>query len=152
MPRPWHKYAVLLRVRERQERLKAQALAESRRDIQSAEAQRGALAEEQRRVLEQAGVAAQHQIDAHKVQSFIHYERHIARLSVDKDAEIHGLRKVEERKRTELEDAMKRRKVVERLSDRVRQTYIEHVRKEEQKQFDETASVRSAIERKATRS
>ncbi|MDZ4860646.1 MAG: flagellar FliJ family protein [Candidatus Hydrogenedentes bacterium] len=151
MPRPWDKYATLLRVRERQERLKAQVLGEARREIRFAEAQREALAEEQRRVLEEAGVAAGHTVDARKAQALIHYERHIARRAVDKDAEIHGLRAVEERKRIDLEEAMKRRKIVERLTERVRLTYLEHVRKEEQKQFDETASVQAALERKAAR-
>ncbi|HRK34559.1 MAG TPA: flagellar export protein FliJ, partial [Candidatus Hydrogenedentes bacterium] len=136
---------------QRQERLKAQALAEVRRQIQFAEQQRDALTGEQRRILDEAGQATRLSIDAYKAQSFIHYERHLARLAVDKDAEIHALRKEEDRRRGTLEDAMKQRKVVEQLSERVRLAFLEHVRKEEQKQFDEIASVRSALERRPAR-
>ena len=146
--RPWHMFFALLRVRERQERLKAQALAESRRDIQRVEAQRDRLNDEQRRILVEAGIAAADEVDAPKVQSLFHYERHLSHLSVEKDSEIHALRKVEENKRVELEEALKRRKIVERLTERVREEYIRHVRKEEQKLLDETAAVKSAIARK----
>lgn len=151
MAKPWQKFDVLQRVRERQEKLKAQALAETRREIQRAEAQRNALSEEQRRVLEEAGAASKDNVDAAKTQAFIHYERHIARLAVEKDAEIHSLRGVEERRRRELEDAMKKRKVVERLSEKARLDYHTEQRRAEQKQNDETASVQSALERKASR-
>ena len=151
MPRPWQKYAVLLRVRQRQELLKAQALAAARRDVGRAQAQRDALAEEQQRVLNEAGEAARRQVDAAKVQAFIHYERHIARLAVDKDAEIHALQAAAEKRRGELEDAMKRRKVVDRLYERERLAYRDHVLREEQKLLDETASVQAALERRAGR-
>ena len=149
MPRrPWQKYATLLRVRERQERLRAQALAEARRDVLRAEKQRDALGEEQRRILLAAGKAAEAEVDAPKVQSFFQYERHIAHLSVEKDSEIHSLRKVAEKKRSELEEALKRRKIVERLTERVKEQYLIHVRKEEQKLLDETAAVKAALARK----
>jgi len=148
LARPWQKYAVLLRVRERQERLKAQSLAAARRDVGRAEAQRDALAEEQERVL---GEAARQRIDAAKVQAFIHYERHIARLAVDKDAEIYSLKSVAETRRRELEDAMKQRKVVERLNERARLAYRDYVLREEQKLLDETGSVQAALERMADR-
>ena len=151
MARPWQKYAMLLRVRERQERLKAQSLAAARRDVGRAVAQRDALAEEQERVLGEAGEAARHRVDAAKVQAFIHYERHIARLAVDKDAEIHSLKSVAETRRGELEDAMKRRKVVERLNERARLAYRDYVLREEQKLLDETGSVHAALERMADR-
>ncbi|NUM53931.1 MAG: flagellar export protein FliJ [Candidatus Hydrogenedentes bacterium] len=151
MPKPWQKYAVLLRVRERQERLKAQALAAARRDVGRAQAQRDALAEEQQRVLVEAGNAAKRNVDAAKVQAFIHYERHIARLAVDKDAEIYSLKSTAEKRRAELEEAMKRRRVVERLNERERLAYRNHVLKEEQKLLDETASVQAALERRADR-
>lgn len=151
MARPWQKYAVLLRVRERQERLKAQSLAAARRDVGRAEAQRDALAEEQERVLGEAGKAARQRIDAAKVQAFIHYERHIARLAVDKDAEIYSLKSVAETRRGELEDAMKQRKVVERLNERARLAYRDYVLREEQKLLDETGSVQAALERMADR-
>lgn len=151
MARPWQKFAVLLRVRERQERSKAQALAAARRDVGRAQAQRDALSEEQTRVLGEAGKAAKHNVDAAKVQAFIHYERHIARLAVDKDAEIHALKAAAEKRRAELEDAMKRRKVVERLDERARLAYRDHVMREEQKLLDETASIQAALERRADR-
>lgn len=151
MPKPWKKYDVLLRVRERQELLRAQALASARRDASRAEAQREALNEEQRRVLREAGEASRNRVDATKVQSLIHYERHIARLAVDKDAEIRALQEVAEKRRGELEDAMKRRKIVERLSERARLAYHGHVKREEQKLLDETASVRAALERRGDR-
>ena len=102
-------------------------------------------------MLGEAGAAARQHVDAAKVQAFIHYERHIAGLAVDKDAEIYALKNVAEKRRSELEDAMKQRKVVERLSERARLAYRDYVLKEEQKLLDETASVQSALERRADR-
>jgi flagellar FliJ protein len=151
MAKPWQKYAVLLRVRERQERMKAQALAAARREVDRALSQRDALQEEQLRVLGEAGEAARQHVNASKVQAFIHYERHIAQLAVDKDAEVYALQSAAEKRRAELESAMKQRKVVERLDERERLAYRNHVLKEEQKLLDETASVQAALERRADR-
>ena len=150
--RPWHKFAALLRMRERQERLKAQSLADAQRDVERARSQRGALDEEQRRLLVQAGEAAAHEVDAPKVKSLFQYERHVSHLAVEKDSEIHVLRKVEDKRRAELEEALKRKKIVERLSERARQDYKQHVLKEEQKLLDETASVKAAMERQGRQS
>lgn len=137
--RRWRKYEVLLRVRQRQERLKAQALAEVLRGIRSEEAQREAIAEQQKKVLMDAGATAREEFMAAQVHAFFQFERHLAGQAVEKDATIRRLRDVEEGRRAELELAMKRRRMIERLSDRARLAYVESMRKAEQKQSDENA-------------
>ena len=81
-------YDTLLRVRQRQEDLRAQTLAEARRREHLALAERDALAQEQQRMLEEAGTLLTRHFDAADVRRYFQHERHLARLGDDKDIQI----------------------------------------------------------------
>ncbi|HOH33080.1 MAG TPA: flagellar FliJ family protein [Candidatus Hydrogenedentes bacterium] len=139
------RYDTLLRVRQRQEDIKSMALAEMRRAVHFAEQQRAELVEQQLAALTAAGELARRQFDAGEVRRYYAYERHLARLAVEKDAEIRHLRTQERGRRTELETAMKRRKMLERLKERLEQAYDYVMNREERKRLDETAVNRAAL-------
>ena len=128
--RPPVQFDMLLRVRKRQEDLRAQALAAARRDVMTAERQREALLEQQRETFAEAGKHARAQFDAREVRMYYQYERFLARLVDDKDVAIGQFRRVAEEKRVELEEAMKRRRIVEKLIERKRRAYAAELRKE----------------------
>ena len=148
MPRKRHRaYDTLLRVRERQEHIKAQALAETRREIQAHENQRAALLKEQARMFLEAGRHSRATVSAPRVHGYFLYERFLAREAVEEDARIRQLRQVEESRLEELEDAMTHRRMVERLKERVTRAYLDEIRKDEQKVSDDLAAGRAARER-----
>lgn len=138
-------FDVLLRVRERQEQLRAQALAETRREIRSHEHTRETLQQEQARMFEEAGRETQASISARRIHGYFMYERHLAREAVEQDATIRELRGVESERRMELEEAMKRKRIVERLRDRDLEERLDAIRSQEQKNADEIASGRAAL-------
>lgn len=138
-------YDTLLRVRQRQEDLRAQALAAARREILNAQAQRDELAREQARMLSEAGERLQQDFDAADVRRFYQHERHLAQLGVDKEVEIHALETAAEARRQELEAASKRRRMVERLHERKHAAYIKHLNKLDQQQTDETATAYASL-------
>jgi flagellar export protein FliJ len=144
------RYAVLLRVRKRQEDLKAQALGEVRRSITPAMADRDLLDREKRRALDQVATAARRRFDASDVQRYYQYERHLAWLAAEKDAQLRELRGEEDKRRMDLEDAMKQRRIVERLEER----HDERVRAERRKadqQFSDQVAISQAALRQGAR-
>lgn len=145
--RRYRSYDTLLRVRERQEHIKAQALAEVRREIHAHEDQRDALLKEQARMFTEAARHTRTAISAPRVHGYYLYERHLAREAVEEDARIHQLRRVEDSRREELEEAMTRRRMVERLKERLVREYMDAIRKDEQKVSDDLAAGRAARER-----
>ena len=147
MPRKKDQIEVLLRIRRRQEDLKAQALACAQREVNQAERERDMIVADQRRTLREAVLASREALDARKLLRFRQHERYLARLSVEKDAAIGELRQEAEGKRQELEGAMKHRKMVERLVERRDEAHQQALRKTEQKQTDEVAATKSAIKR-----
>lgn len=146
--RDYKKFDPILRVRQRQERLKAQALADTRRAIRREEGRREEILRDQKRMIQEAGNQAQRAFDPAAVHAYFQYERHLARLAVEKDAAVRALRAVETERRRELEDAVKRRRVIERLRERALQAYARAVRKHEQFFHDEVAAGRAARARK----
>ena len=146
--RPPVQFDMLLRVRERQEDIRAQALAVARRDVMTAERQREALVEQQRETFAEAGKRARAEFDAREVRMYYQYERFLARLVDEKDVAIGQFRRVAEERRVELEEAMKRRRIVEKLIERKRRAYAAELRKEEQTFADETAANYAAIARR----
>lgn len=138
-------YSTLLRIRKRQEDIKAMVLAEARRRVRAAQEQRESLLEEQRRTLAHAGEASRHEFDASEVRRYYQYERHLARLAVTKDAEIRQLEAVAEGKRADLEEATKRKRIMEKLKDRHRTAFQAHFQKMEQRSLDEAATNYAAI-------
>lgn len=132
-------YDVLLRVRQRLEDVKAQALAEARRVLHQARTQRDGIAEAQRRALEQAGSAAQATFDASDVRRYYQHERHLSQLAVAKDAEIREIEAQIEQRRSELEKALRDKRVVERLKERRLTAHLKELRRKEQLALDEIA-------------
>lgn len=145
-PKP-AQYDTLLRIRKRQEDIKAQALAVTRRSIRIAERQRADLAKYQRLTLEKAGALALERFDPSEVRMYYQYERHLATLIDEKDASILELRSAAEERRAELEDAMKRRRIVEKLQERLQSAFMKQVRKDEQTRADEVATNLAAMRR-----
>ena len=138
-------YDTLLRVRQRQEDLRAQTLAEARRREHLALAERDALAQEQQRMLEEAGTLLTRHFDAADVRRYFQHERHLARLGDDKDIQILEFQAQAEARRAELEAASKRRRMVERLQERKRAAYRKHLNKLDQQQTDETATTYASL-------
>lgn len=132
-------FDTLQRVRQRKEDQCAQRLAEARRDVAAAERQREALQAETRATLEAAASRATDHLDASDLRRYYQYERHLARMTDAKDAEIRQLEGVREDRRDELEDAMKARRVVEKLRERKLLARQKRLRKEEQRLLDEVA-------------
>lgn len=141
------KIETLLRIRRRQEELKAQAHANAQREVHRAEGERAMIVEEQRRILQDLSQATSDTPDVHKALRFRHHERYLARLSVEKDAAVTELREAAEGRREDLEGAMKHRKIVERLVER-REDLLRHdQRKKEQKVTDDVAATKAAVKR-----
>lgn len=138
-------YDTLLRVRQRQEDLRAQALAAARREVNMAMAQRDDIAREQLHMLAVADERLRSEFDAADVRRFYQHERHLARLGVEKDSEIRELEAIAEERRGALEAASKSRRIVERLQERKHAAYSKHVRKIEQQQIDESATAYAAL-------
>ncbi len=144
--RPVH-YDVLLRIRQLQQDLQGQALASARRAVSTARQQRESLVEQRIFLISEAGTKAQHHFDPVDIRAYYQYERHLARLVDAKDAEISSLEAQAEQQRAELEQAMKRRRVVERLRERKLQAFLDEVQREEQKASDEAATNSAAFPR-----
>ncbi len=139
------RFETLLRVRSLQEDQKAQDLAEVRRQIALNEEQRAGIQREQMRMLREAGERAQEGAEPRDIQRYYHYERYLARLAVEKDATLHELRRTAEERRAELEEAMKKRKVVERIQEKNRAALNAQTLGDEQKLTDEISANRAAM-------
>jgi len=145
-------YDTLLRIRQLQEDLEAQGLAAARRDLDRAQRQRARLIERRNEVLETAGRRARENPVAEELRAFYEHERRLARLTDEKDADVAQFRDVAEEKRGQLEQAMKERRIVERLRERRIRAYEAEVRREDQKFSDETATNAAARSRSRARS
>lgn len=144
-------HATLLRVRKRQEDLKAQAMAVARREVALAKGARLALRDERQRMFGLAGSTARETFDADEVRRYYQHERHLAQRTDSKDAEIVELEAKAEERRAELEEAMKGRRVIEKLGERRQAALVKETRKEEQRFNDEVATNRSAMRRSGRR-
>ncbi|MCF6284148.1 MAG: flagellar FliJ family protein [Candidatus Hydrogenedentes bacterium] len=139
-----NRYAILLRLRKQTEDLKAQDLATSHRALQRSQRERTSLELTRRSALEQAGKTLLEEFDAAQVRSYYQYERHLATLRDQKDAEIRDLQSIEAEKMEALEKATQARHIAEKLHERRRNTYLEYLDREAQKQLDETATMYAA--------
>ncbi|MCC6145627.1 MAG: flagellar FliJ family protein [Candidatus Hydrogenedentes bacterium] len=140
MPKRPAQFETLIRIRQRQEDLKAQALAATRRQIQIAQEAKANIEAQQKEALLSAAELAKDAFDASQVRYYFQYERYLARRSDEKDAEIRDLQDQAEVRRLELEEAMKQRRMVEKLQERKMDTYRHEVRRLDQKLSDEAAS------------
>ena len=139
-----NRYATLLRLRKQKEDMRAQDLAKSHRAIQQSQRERGSLELTRLSALEQAGRGLQEEFEAVHVRRYYQYERHLAILRDQKDAEIQDLQSIASEKRKVLEEATQARHIAEKLHERRRKAYQAHLNYEAQKQLDETASVYAA--------
>lgn len=138
-------YATLLRVRKRQEDLKAGAFAEAQRSVRRAESERSEIVAYQQRIVYGAERASKTLENVTSVRQYLLFERHLARRAVDKDSEIGALKNVAEDRRQELESSMKQRRMVERLLERAREERERRRAELDRKAADETASIRAAL-------
>jgi flagellar export protein FliJ len=139
MPKRPRQFETLIRIRQRQEDLKAQALAATRRQIQLAQDAKSSIENQQKEALLRAAELAKASFDASQVRYYFQYERYLARRSDEKDAEIRDLQDQAEVRRLELEEAMKQRRMVEKLQEKKMDVYHHEVRRLEQKLSDEAA-------------
>lgn len=145
-------YETLLRVRQRQEEVKGAALAAVRHEIAATAQQRTELVRQQMHMLEMAGQTARRHFAAAHVHHYYLHERYLARLAAEKDARVAELRRVEEQRRAELEEAMKRRRIVERLKELQQHEFLVELDRQRQRFVDEIATTRAAAARRGARS
>jgi len=142
-----NRFKPLLRVRERQEEDRSRALADVRRAIAAARSERDDLEKQHRSMLHRAATTARDHFDASDVQRFFQYGRYLAKLVNDKDAEIAELRQHERSHLDELTRAIQERRKAERLDDRREVAFEQFLTKEENKQADETAVIRTWLDK-----
>lgn len=140
-------FDTLLRVRQRQEDLAALSLASARREMRAARRQRDKITEEQRRTLNRTAALLRDRFDANEARGFYQYERYLAQLRDIKDASIHELHGVAENRRAELEEAARRKRVVEKLIARKMAAYELEMMRLERKAMDEIATNQAAQQR-----
>lgn len=137
------RYATLARVRKHQEEQKAHALAQARRAVRGLEEQRHELEAYQERVLERAADHASEPV-AGRMRALYMFERHLGRLVDEKDLEIEaGIRDAEDRRR-DFDEAVKQRRIIERLIEKAREGLQERFRRREQRHHDEIATIQFA--------
>lgn len=141
------RYQTLLRVRELQEDVKALALSAVHRDIRIAEQQRAELVQRQLWTLDEAGRRARESFSPAEIHRYYQHERHLAREIVEKDALLVQLRRREADRRAELEDAMKRKRIIERLKAHHQIAQTSALNKAEQSASDEVATNAAALKR-----
>lgn len=139
MARKRNNYAMLLRIRKRQEDMRAMTLAAARREVLHAEEHCASIAQQQRRTLDAAREAAQARFDASEVRLYYQYERHLARLGVEGDARLQELRRTAETHREALVQASQKKRIVERLKERQEDLLMKEFRKQEQELANEVA-------------
>lgn len=137
------RFATLLRVRKHQADQKAWALADIQRRIHSADAERTRMLDEQKRMFLRAAELVRTTFDAQDIQRYYQHERHLARLASEKDAEILQLKAEAERRRRELDGAMVKKRIAERLDEKSRDAYGAFVVDNERKLLDELAGGRA---------
>ncbi len=143
--------ASVLRVRKRQEELRAQALAETQSTIRKTQNRRTELIELQHRMLTNADVLTRSEFDAADIRRYFQYEQHVSRSVVDTDAQLAQLAGVAEDRRAELEEATRKKKAIVRLEDRHRDDVASDDRYWEQRTNDEIASGRAYLARRKER-
>ncbi len=148
--RPEH-YAMLLRVRKRQEELRAQALAEAQRVINRAQTELREIAGIQRQTIEEATAETRTLANPGRASALLRYERHLAMLSIRKDAELVEARRIAGERREALTEALLRRKTIDRLIEKARDRQSAEDLVQERRAMDETASIRAALGNAAAR-
>lgn len=147
MPKRPVQFDTLLRIRQVQQTLRAHDLATARREIAAAERQRADLVQERLSLFDEAGRRARDRFDAREIRAYYQYERYLSRRIDDQDSELRRLEGIAAERRIALEEAMKRRRMVDKLRERKMDVYMHEVRKDEQKLSDEKATGSAAVAR-----
>ena len=139
------RYETLGRVRKHQEQQRAQALAKARRRVRALEEQCRELESYQRRILEEA---ERHSAEpkARRMEALYQFQRHLGQLADKKEAEIDGLLREVEERRLAFDEAVKNRRIIERLVERAEENTRKHFARRTQSLQDEFASVHFARE------
>lgn len=149
MKRP-DRYATLLRVRKRVEDLKANAFASAQRDELAAREALCEIEHAQRDALGRASEVASQADGAGRVSDLIDYERHLGQVALNQSSEIEKLANEAEVRRSELQEAVTQRRMVDRLMERAREALQELLHIQDQRLSDEAASIRAARAAKRT--
>lgn len=131
--------AMLVRIRKRQEEIQAQSFAQAHRALNHLRDERRSINEEQQRMLGEAAAVIRDAFDPSEARRYYQYERYLARVGDEKDAEIQSQRRSTEAERRLLGETMKQRRMVEILDDKNRAAWDAVYRKREQQQIDEIA-------------
>jgi flagellar export protein FliJ len=138
------RYGVLLRVRKRQEDVKAQAVAIAHSEHAALRRQRRELDERRKALMKAASVAKGAVFEPVRIESLYQYERHLGRRTDAKDAEIALHAVTVQAVRAELESAMSQKRIMEKLIERAEKTERAEAVRREQRWHDESSVIRFA--------
>lgn len=144
MKRRLKRYEALTQLRQRQEDMKAQVLADAERKLSSVQQERDHLEQQQRMLLEKSVVEKGETIDKEKQLSLHHFERYTARKIIEQDSLIQERKALYKEKRAELKDAIVLRKMMETLSTHAQESIEKEWLRQEQYNMDEIATQRAA--------
>lgn len=137
------RYAALLRVRQREEDVRAAALAKAVGAVRNAESRRRALVERHEDALQRASEATAG-TDAGRMEQFAQYERHITQLIAHTDRDLEQLQGDRQKRQVEFEASHRRRRMIDRLIEQVAARWESHVQREERKAIEESVAMRYA--------
>lgn len=137
------RYEALLRLRQREEDARAAALAKAVGAIRNAESRRHSLVERHEDTLQRATEAAKG-TSAARMEQYAQYERHITQLIAHTDLDIEQLHGERQKRQKEFEASHRRRKMIDRLTERITNRWNTHVQREERKVLEESVAMRYA--------
>lgn len=143
------RYGLLRRIRQRQEETRANVFAIAERKLLSAKQELDAIETEQKEVIHRAQDQADTLHEVPKINQYLQYERHLGRVAVQKSEHIGILTLDTDEKRRELQEAVKQRRIIDRLIEKSEQRLNERMKKREQLAMDEIATTRAAALRLA---
>lgn len=144
------RYATILRVRKRDEDARAAALAKASAAVRTAQHRRVGLVERHEDVLQRAAEAAGG-TDVQAMERFAAYERHVTQLIAHMDRDIEQLEKERGTRQSDFEASHRRRKMIDRLMERVATRWEAHVQREERKVVEESVAMRYSFKREEDR-
>jgi flagellar export protein FliJ len=143
------RYDDLLRLRKRQEDIKAQVYANAIRSIRLAKGEKNLMEERRIALFTESEVAEGSVIDMEMKRKVQQYERHLARAIVEQDALIHERTVDTNAKRDDMTESVKLRRMMETLLEHSRNEVSAEYAKQERLNIDEVASVRAALKLKS---
>lgn len=138
------RYATLLRVRRREEDVRAAAFARAAGAVRTAQDRRTALVELHDDAMRRAMEAASG-VDVRAMEELTGYERHLTQIIGRTDNDIARLQEDRGRRRSEFEASHRRRKMIEWIIERAAKRWAAHAEREERKAVEATVSMRHAF-------